>query len=304
LIVARAAPVGQFAPADRAPAGKMTLMLNCPTVEKHVIRGHYDLTTPFYRLLWGPHIHHGLWEADESPRTAQLQLTERLATLARISADQLLLDVGCGMGGSSIHLARTRECRAIGITLSRLQQRWARVAAQFQGVRRQTEFRCADAETVEFEPEQFDIVWSVECTEHLFDKPQFFQRAAKWLKPGGTIAICAWLSGEDLDARQTGQVYDVCEGFYCPSLATAAEYIGWMQTAGLAVNEAQDWTEKVSQTWEICSQRVERTRVRWLARWVDRNAVRFLDRFSTILDAYHSGAMKYGCFVARKPHAG
>ena len=57
-------------------------MLSCPLVEKRVIRGHYNLSTPFYRLLWGPHIHHGYWEADETPRTAQLQLTERLATLA------------------------------------------------------------------------------------------------------------------------------------------------------------------------------------------------------------------------------
>ena len=35
-------------------------MISCPTVEKRVIRTHYNLATPFYRLLWGRHIHHGL----------------------------------------------------------------------------------------------------------------------------------------------------------------------------------------------------------------------------------------------------
>src|SRR5258707_13270892 len=69
-------------------------MFSCPTVQKRVIRGHYDRTTPFYRLFWGPHIHHGLWEADESPREAQLQLTEQLATLAWITAGQQLVDIG------------------------------------------------------------------------------------------------------------------------------------------------------------------------------------------------------------------
>jgi hypothetical protein len=39
----------------------------------------------------------------------------------------------------------------------------------------------------------------------------------------------------------------------------------------------------------------------WLARRIDRNMSCFLDRFETILDAYRSGAMQYGCFVFRAP---
>ncbi len=38
----------------------------------------------------------------------------------------------------------------------------------------------------------------------------------------------------------------------------------------------------------------------WLARMIDRNTVMFLDRFETILQAYRSGAMKYGCFIAER----
>jgi hypothetical protein len=74
-----------------------------------------------------------------------------------------------------------------------------------------------------------------------------------------------------------------------------------MHAAGLQMVESHDWTRKVMRTWEICHRRVERTRIRWLARWIDRDSVLFLDRFTTILAAYDSGAMQYGCFVARKP---
>ena len=78
-----------------------------------------------------------------------------------------------------------------------------------------------DAEQADFSAESFDVVWSIECTEHLYDKARFFQRAAAWLRPGGRMAICAWLAGEALeDQRQVRQVYDVCEGFFCPSLGT------------------------------------------------------------------------------------
>jgi len=275
-------------------------MLTCPNVKKRVIRGHYDLSTPFYRLLWGPHIHHGLWEANESPRAAQLQLTERLATLAGVSAEQVLVDVGCGMGASSIHMAKTRGCRAVGVTISPLQRRWAAVAARWQRVADRTEFRCADAEQIEFPAESIDVVWSVECTEHLFDKPQFFERAATWLKPGGAMAICAWLAGDTSDGARMQQVQDVCEGFFCPSLGTADDYVRWMEQAGLRVDNWYDWTARVSRTWEICRERVRRSRIRWLARLVDRDTVLFLDRFDTILAAYDSGAMKYGCFIAHK----
>jgi tocopherol O-methyltransferase len=275
-------------------------MLSCPTVQLRIIRGHYDLSTPFYRLFWGPHIHHGLWDADETPRQAQLQLTERLATLAGVARGQKLLDIGCGMGASSIHLAKTRGCSCLGVTISPLQRCWASLASQWHGVNTQVEFRRADAEQINLPTEFCDVVWSVECTEHLFDKSKFFERAAQWLKPGGTMAICAWLAGDTTESHRARQVHDVCEGFFCPSLGTADDYTNWMTQAGLRVEHSLDWTSRVSRTWRICSERVRRSRVRWLAHLLGRDSVLFLDRFDTILKAYESGAMQYGCFIARK----
>ena len=275
-------------------------MLTCPSVQKRVIRSHYDLSTPFYRLLWGPHIHHGLWESDETPREAQLQLTERLAALAGIKAGQQMVDIGCGMGASSIHLAKTRGCRSLGVTISPLQRSWATLAARWHRVASRVEFRCADVEQLELPGKSLDVVWSVECTEHLFDKPRFFERAAAWLKPGGTMAICAWLAGDELDSDRAEQVHKVCEGFFCPSLGTADDYTRWMEQDGMQVEHALDWTARVSRTWEICRERVRRARIRWLAHLAGRDSVMFLDRFDTILGAYQSGAMKYGCFIARK----
>jgi tocopherol O-methyltransferase len=276
-------------------------MYCCSTVEKRVIRNHYDLTTPFYRLFWGPHIHHGLWEANETPREAQQRLTERLATLAGVSEGDRMVDVGCGMGASSIHLAKTRKCHSLGITISRLQRNWATLAARRHGVSRQVEFRCADAEQIELPSRSCNVVWSVECTEHLFDKRRFFDRAASWLKPRGTMAICAWLATDISGSTHEKQLHDVCEGFFCPSLGSMNDYASWIETAGLKMKHCLDWTECVRRTWQICGDRVRRSRVRWLAHLFGRNSVLFLDRFDTILRAYDSGAMKYACFIARKP---
>ena len=103
----------------------------------------------------------------------------------------------------------------------------------------------------------------------------------------------------EADGRQQ-LVLDVCEGFFCPSLGTRQDYVDWLTRAGLVMETTEDWTSRVLKTWEICRDRVRRSGVRWLARWIDRDTVHFLDRFATILEAYRSGAMEYGCFVARK----
>jgi tocopherol O-methyltransferase len=276
-------------------------MLSCPTVEKRVIRDHYNLATPFYRLFWGPHIHHGFWTGDESPRSPQVELTDRLASLAAIAVGQQIVDIGCGMGASSIHLAKTRRCRSLGITISPVQRHWASISSRWHRVNRNVGFRCADAEQIALAEEICDVVWSIECTEHLFDKAGFFKRAAKWLRPGGKMAICAWLAGDTSDPARTRQVHDVCEGFFCPSLGTFGDYAAWMEAAGLRVEHALDWSLRVVRTWEICRNRIERSHIRWLARLLGRNSLLFLNRFDTILKAYRSGAMKYGCFVAHKP---
>jgi tocopherol O-methyltransferase len=164
------------------------------------------------------------------------------------------------------------------------------------------DFRCADAEQVEFPQASFDVIWSIECTEHLRDKARFFQRAAGWLRPGGCLAICAWLAGEPLaDQERLRQVQDVCKGFFCPSLGTCSDYRQWINDAGLAVDRYHDWTARVEQTWIICQRRVRRLGIRQLAGWFDRDTAMFLDHFDTILKAYRSGAMRYGCFIAHKP---
>jgi tocopherol O-methyltransferase len=276
-------------------------MIEFPNVAKGVIRNHYDIVTPFYRLFWGPHIHHGYWTADESPDRAQVQLTEKLAATAKIRRDSTVYDIGCGMGGSSVWMARNLGCQVTGITLSPVQRFYAAWAATCGSVKPAPKFVRADAEAIEFPAESADYLWSVECTEHFFNKGAFFKKAATWLKPGGKFALAAWLAGDDpLSEVQTELATRVCKGMFCPSLGSQDDYVRWFEEAGMQVTYTAYWTREVQRTWEICLERVQRSRIRKLAQVLGANHVLFLDHFQAILDAYRTGAMEYGCFVAEK----
>lgn len=277
-------------------------MIRHPAVRKTHIRSHYELATLFYRLIWGVHIHHGLWFADESVHQAQQQLIDHLITTAGIPRGSRVLDVGCGMGGSAVHLAAHHDCQVTGITLSSMQRRWAQTRARLHQVHTRTRFLRQDAEALELPKQTFDWLWSIECTEHLFDKRAFLEKAAHWLRPGGGTALCIWLAGDEPQSpAEIRQVEEVCEAFLCPSLGTVQDYSQWLSEAGLTVERVDDLTSGVMRTWAICEQRMRRIGAAYLARLFGPNMLQFVENFATLYKAYESGAMKYCSIVAKKP---
>jgi tocopherol O-methyltransferase len=280
-------------------------MIRGPAIEKRAIRLSNEVATLFYRLFWGPHSHHGLWTAGETPAEAQSNLMEAVIREARLRGGERVLDVGCGIGTSAVHLAKAWDCRVTGVTVSRVQQQWATLGALLSGVGPRTRFLADDAETVELPPAAFDLVWVVECTEYLFDKARFVRRLADWLRPGGRAVVCVWKTGDGpLSADSERRVYEVCAGFGFPSLASGEEFRQWFADAGLEVERCSDWTHQVSRTWEISWHDAQRSRVHWIARLIGRDRFTFWDHYLAILTAYRTGAMKYACWSVSKPMAG
>jgi tocopherol O-methyltransferase len=267
------------------------------------VRTHYDRLAFFYRTFWGEHIHHGYWEADETPEAAQVQLTARLAERAAVPAGARVLDVGCGFGGSSRWLARHRDCRVTGITISPVQAKRASKLARVEGLGDMVRFLIHDANQLDFPPDSFDVVWIIECSEHLEDKARFIDACASLLRPGGSLALCAWLDAGTGRAEDARLVAEVCHGMLCPSLGTAAEYTKWMKTAGLESVVFEDVTRQVDRTWDLCLPVVERPAMRALRWLMDKETKAFVLSFQAIRRAFKEGAMSYGMFAARKPIA-
>ena len=278
----------------------MTTAAQYPVDIDH-IRRHYDRLSFLYRFFWGEHLHHGYWENSESVPRAQIQLMERLAERAGVLKGARVLDIGCGLGGSALWLADQFDCEVIGITLSPVQARMATAKAKARGLSARVQFRVNDANEWRPEPDSVDLIWIMESSEHFHDKPCFFERCARALKPSGVLAVCAWLRRDGpLREDEQGLVKTIAEAMLSASLGSLSEYQRWMYDAGLTVSAAEDITRRVEPTWHHCSRIGDHPAVRFFLRFTGGPTQRFVRSFPLMKQAYAQGAMAFGLFVAKK----
>jgi tocopherol O-methyltransferase len=93
------------------------------------VADHYDELDPFYREIWGRHVHHGYWATGrETPERAVEALVDLLAERLGLAQGQRACDVGCGYGATAIYLALRHGVLVTGVTISPVQAERARAA--------------------------------------------------------------------------------------------------------------------------------------------------------------------------------
>src|SRR6478735_1794668 len=86
-------------------------------------------------------IHYGYWDDKvKSFPQSLLRMNEVMAEVAKIKSSDVILDAGCGIGGSSIFLAQKIGCNVTGISLSEKQVNKAREVTKQKGVESKASF--------------------------------------------------------------------------------------------------------------------------------------------------------------------
>lgn len=269
------------------------------TNDKNKIIEHYDVVSPYYRELWGNHIHHGLWlRGDETKEEAQDQLIDYVARKAGIPRAATILDIGCGFGGTSIYLAKHYSAATTGITISEVQVQMAQEAAAKAGAN--SRFLKMDAEAMAF-AEPFDVLWSTESISHYQDRARFFGSAMQFLKPGGVFALTDWFKRPGLTvAEEKKYIAPIDEGMFV-RLAEMDRYEEWLRAAGWEIEYREDLTKQCEKSWDLALDIVADPSFWVLAAKLGRDFVKNLKSFRAMRAAFASGAFVYGMFVAKRP---
>lgn len=121
--------------------------------------------------------------------------TLELARAAGLNADMRVLDVGCGIGGTTRGLAAEFGCQVTGIDLTAEYCRVAEELSGWVGLAGRVEFHPADATRLPFADASFDLVWTEHVAMNIADKAALYAELHRVLKPGGSLAIYDVLAG-------------------------------------------------------------------------------------------------------------
>jgi SAM-dependent methyltransferase len=110
--------------------------------------------------------------------------TKELIRLADFKPDMHILDVGCGIGGSTRRLSHETGCRVTGIDLSDEYIDAAKRLTQLLNMQEKVAFHACSALQLPFGDHIFDGVWSLQMNMNVEDKLGWLRETFRVLKPG------------------------------------------------------------------------------------------------------------------------
>jgi len=283
----------------------------------------YDAWTQdgILEYYWGEHIHLGYYTKEEMEAgykkknfiQAKYDFVDEMMKLGGISGDvddgAKVLDVGCGVGGTSRYLAKKMpNADVTGITLSPNQVKRATELAKEQNVPN-AKFTVMNALEMEFPDNSFDIVWACESGEHMPDKEAYINEMMRVLKPGGKFVMATWCQRDDrevpFDDKDQRDLKFLYEEWTHPYFISIEKYNEIIDATGV-MNEVTtaDWVDETIASWRHSV---------WVGVYDPRGFIfkptKYLKcaRDAYCLERMHRafdrGLMQYGMFAATKKSA-
>ena len=209
-------------------------------------------------FYWGEHIHLGYYGSPPQRKdflAAKYDFVHEMVRwggLDRLPPGTTVLDVGCGIGGSSRILAKDYRFSVTGVTISPEQ---VRRAQQLTPPDLDAKFAVDDAMALSFPDGSFDVVWSVEAGPHMPDKAIFAKELMRVLKPGGTLVVADWNQRDDrrvpLNFWERPVMKQLLDQWSHPAFSSIEGFAELLEATDLVQGQVvtADWTEQTLPSW-------------------------------------------------------
>jgi tocopherol O-methyltransferase len=234
-----------------------------PQDEVKIVGQYYDDKTARLVRKYGPgpriHYHVGYYPSSEAPsRTDDVTPDAIRGSIRRHQEDLLryaakvwdaeqrlsgrILDVGCGLGGGSLFWAQEYGADVTAVTNAPEHAPVVDGFARECGVDGRVRTLVSDAKRLPLDSGPYDAAVAIESSGY-FDRPLWFERLARVLRPGASVCI-----EEVFITRPHGA--DVWAEYFYTKPATVLDYVKAAQAAGFELVDDVDATSETAPFWE------------------------------------------------------
>jgi ubiquinone/menaquinone biosynthesis C-methylase UbiE len=202
----------------------------------------YDEYAELCDVTVGENLHFGFWDTPDSAASlaeAAHRLTDVLADRLAVGPGQRVLDVGCGVGGPTVRIARRTGAHLAGISISTEQIARAVAHAEHAGMTDQVSFQRADANEMPFPAESFDAVIALESLIHIPDREHVLGRIRDVLRPGGRLVLTDFYERQPIPPHKQPAVRRYLRDFLF-TIVQPGDYIPMLGRVGLQFVEVLD----------------------------------------------------------------
>ncbi|OAB55477.1 delta(24)-sterol C-methyltransferase [Leptolyngbya valderiana BDU 20041] len=209
-------------------------------------------------FYWGEHIHLGHYGSPPhrkdflEAKADFVREMVRWGGLENLPQGTTVLDVGCGIGGSSRILAREYGFSVTGVTISPQQ---VKRAQELTPEDVDATFQVDDAMSLSFPDASFDVVWSIEAGPHMPDKATFAKELIRVLKPGGILVVADWNQRDDrqqpLNVWERIVMRQLLDQWSHPEFSSIEGFSELLEETGLVDGKVttDDWTQETLPSW-------------------------------------------------------
>jgi cyclopropane fatty-acyl-phospholipid synthase-like methyltransferase len=179
-------------------------------------------------------MHYGFWEKGVKTRhEAVVKENEVVASYLNLKPGMKILDLGCGIGGTAMFMAKRYGVNVVGVTLDPNQVEIGEKLIKKHGLQTRVVVKEMDFMNLSFENNYFDGVYGIESVCYAYPKTQLFKHVIKTLKPGGKFVIAdGYKAHSPINDFEVKIIKDFCEGFVLPELLMAREVSKYLKTVG------------------------------------------------------------------------